>query len=119
MRPAQLSGLFLWARFPCHVGFRRLNPTCAGCPWQNGRIERLFGTLKEKLDQWCVENATGLSGALNIFAHWYNAVRPHQNLNGRTPLEAWTGIDPYRSAPKQAVWFEGWHRLLTGIYLRR
>lgn len=23
-----------------------------GCPWQNGRIERLFGTLKQKLDQW-------------------------------------------------------------------
>ena len=24
-----------------------------GCPWQNGRIERLFGTLKQKLD--CLE----------------------------------------------------------------
>jgi transposase InsO family protein len=22
-----------------------------GCPWENGRIERLFGTLKNKLDQ--------------------------------------------------------------------
>ncbi len=28
--------------------------TDPGCPWQNGRIERLFGTLKEKLDQWIV-----------------------------------------------------------------
>lgn len=25
--------------------------TDPGCPWQNDRIERLFGTLKEKLDQ--------------------------------------------------------------------
>ena len=25
--------------------------TDPGCPWQNGRIERLFGTLKQKLDQ--------------------------------------------------------------------
>ena len=25
-----------------------------GCPWQNGRIERLFGTLKSKLDRWRV-----------------------------------------------------------------
>ncbi len=24
------------------------------CPWQNGRIERFFGTLKEKLNQWRV-----------------------------------------------------------------
>jgi len=22
-----------------------------GCPWQNGRIKRLFGTFKRKLDQ--------------------------------------------------------------------
>ncbi|WP_426321949.1 integrase core domain-containing protein [Pseudoduganella sp. R-43] len=27
-----------------------------GMPWQNGRIERLFGTLKEKLDQLTVED---------------------------------------------------------------
>ena len=25
--------------------------TVPGCPWQNGRIERLFGTLKAKLDR--------------------------------------------------------------------
>ena len=24
------------------------------CPWQNGRIERLFGTLKQRLEQWQV-----------------------------------------------------------------
>ena len=26
----------------------------AGCPWQNGRIERFFGTLKQSLDSWQV-----------------------------------------------------------------
>lgn len=29
----------------------RHQKTDIGCPWQNGRIERLFGTLKERLDQ--------------------------------------------------------------------
>ena len=90
-----------------------------GCPWQNGRIERLFGTLKEKLDQWYVADKDQLSNALNIFAHWYNRVRPHQNINGRTPMEAWAGIDPYHGAPRQALWFEAWEGLLTGFYLRR
>ena len=54
----------------------------------------MFGTLKEKLDQWCVADKEQLNNALNIFARWYNAVRPHQSINGRTPLEAWDGIDP-------------------------
>jgi transposase InsO family protein len=27
----------------------RHRPTEIGCPWQNGRVERLFGTLKAKL----------------------------------------------------------------------
>lgn len=72
-----------------------------GCPWQNGRIERLFGALKRKLDQWRVVDGAQLQTALTTFAFWYNAVRPHQNLNGRTPLEAWDGIDPHQRVPTQ------------------
>lgn len=88
-----------------------------GCPWQNGRIERLFGTLKYKLDQWRVLDGEQLQAALKNFTFWYNAVRPHQHLNGRTPLEAWDGIDPYRRVPKRVEWFEAWEGLLTGFYL--
>jgi transposase InsO family protein len=90
-----------------------------GCPWQNGRIERLFGSLKEKLKQWTVANKTELDNALDAFAFWHNEVRPHQNLDGRTPVEAWEGTDPYRDAPKRAVWFTAWNGLLTGFYMRR
>ncbi|WP_397380055.1 integrase core domain-containing protein [Pseudomonas sp.] len=89
-----------------------------GCPWQNGRIERLFGTLKGKLDHWRVLDHEQLQRALGQFHFWYNAVRPHQNLNGRTPLEAWQGIDPYRQAPKREKWFEAWDGLLQGYHLR-
>ncbi|WP_152223094.1 integrase core domain-containing protein [Pseudomonas sp. SCB32] len=88
-----------------------------GCPWQNGRIERLFGTLKRKLDQWHVANGEQLQTALQTFGFWYNAVRPHQSLNGRTPLEAWSGVDPYQRIPKRVEWFEAWEGLLTGFYL--
>jgi hypothetical protein len=59
-----------------------------------------------------------LQNALTTFTFWYNAVRPHQNLGGRTPLEAWQGIDPYRRAPKREEWFEAWDGLLQGYHLR-
>jgi putative transposase len=92
--------------------------TDPGCPWQNGRIERLFGTLKNKLDQWTVAGIEQLNRDLNTFQHWYNHVRPHQNLEGRTPAEAWNGIAPYATKPKQEQWFEAWEGLLTGYRLR-
>jgi putative transposase len=125
--------------------------TTPGCPWQNGRIERLFGTLKDKLDQRiysprpqaglregrCAaagyppayslrvkglgvreEVMEQLNRDLSTFQHWYNHVRPHQNLDGRTPAEAWRGINPYAKPPKQEHWFEAWDGLLAGYELR-
>jgi transposase InsO family protein len=88
------------------------------CPWQNGRVERFFGTLKEKLDRWEVDSLSQLNHALGQFRFWYNHVRPHQNLNGRTPAEVWNGIDIYTKRPQREYWFEAWAGLLTGIYLR-
>lgn len=89
-----------------------------GAPWQNGRIERFFGTLKEKLDQWSVNDSGELNRALEIFAEWYNAVRPHAHLGRRTPLEQWNKIDPFRKAPKSVAWFCAWDGLLTGYRIR-
>jgi transposase InsO family protein len=92
--------------------------TDPGCPWQNGRIERLFGTLKDKLDQWTVAGIEQLNSDLHTFRHWYNHVRPHQNLEGRTPTEAWSGISPFAKPPKQEYWFEAWDGLLAGYELK-
>lgn len=92
--------------------------TDPGCPWQNGRIERLFGTLKQKIDQWQVPNFAQLNRDLDTFRHWYNHIRPHQNLNGKTPAEAWSGVNPYAKPPKQEHWFEAWDGLLAGYCLR-
>jgi len=92
--------------------------TTPGCPWQNGRIERLFGTLKQVLDCWIVSGIAQLNRDLDTFRYWYNHIRPHQNLDGRTPAEAWNGIDPYAKPSMQEHWFEAWDGLLRGYHLR-
>ncbi|MDE3072711.1 MAG: transposase family protein, partial [Pseudomonadota bacterium] len=40
------------------------------CPWQNGRIERFFGTLKNKLDRWAVADGIALNTSLVVFRCW-------------------------------------------------
>lgn len=89
------------------------------CPWQNGRVERFFGTLKERLDQLAVTSFDALNSALGEFRFFYNHVRSHQNLAGATPAEAWAGVDPYTTKFKREYWFEAWDGLLQGYYLRR
>lgn len=89
------------------------------CPWQNGRIERFFGTLKERLNAWAVEDFEQLRLALGDFRDWYNLVRPHEHLGVATPAEAWRRIDPMATAPGYVSEFTAWDGLLRGYYLRR
>lgn len=58
-----------------------------GKPWQNGRIERLFLTLKEKLNLITPVNSLALDCLLSDFTARYNLIRPHQHLHGYTPAE--------------------------------
>ena len=110
------SKRFRLALFALGVCHQRIDP---GCPWQNGRIERFFGTLKAKLDQIGVDSLDALNRALAEFRFFHNHIRPHQHLGGRTPAEAWAGIDPSATPPKRQYSFEAWDGLLVGYYLRR
>ena len=96
----------------------RLRYTQPASPWQNGRIERFFGTLKAQLRDAAVDDHGQLQNRLVEFRHYYNYVRPHQHLGGRTPSEAWRGIDPYRRPPRRRLWFEGWDGRLRGWLLQ-
>jgi transposase InsO family protein len=89
-----------------------------GKPWQNGRIERFFGTLKAALRDYAIRDGQHLWQALAGFHVWYNAVRPHQHLAGCTPSQVSRGIDPYRQQPKEALEFEAWDGRLRGWVLR-
>src|SRR6266568_4904499 len=98
------------------IGHQRTDP---GCPWQNGRVERFFGTLKEKLDRLAVDSFEALNAALIEFLFFHNHIRSHQNLRGSTPAEAWAGVDPFADSFKEEYWFEAWDGLLSGYYLQR
>jgi len=95
------------------------NMSRTGNCWDNACVERFFGTLKQKLDGWAVDGRGQLDLALADFRLWYNHVRPHRHLQGRTPAEAWSGIDPYATAPKDVRYFSAWDGLLTGFHIRR
>jgi transposase InsO family protein len=86
-------------------------------PWQNGRVERLIGTLKDKIGQLTIADPAQLAARLPEFVFWYNAVRPHQHLDGKTPLEAWHNVDVFNETPKRVYRFDAWDGLLTGYYL--
>ena len=58
----------------------RRGPPCQ--PWRNGRIERLFGTLKPILRKIKPATDAAMQKALAEFSHFYNQIRPHQNLAG-------------------------------------
>lgn len=91
------------------------------CPWQNGKIERLFGSLKWVLRRLSLADGAALDALLLDWQRWYNALRPYQNLGGLTPQEAWDGVDPFHApqAPKDVRFVEGWDGLIAGFRIRR
>jgi transposase InsO family protein len=70
-----------------------------GCPWQNGRVERLIGTVKRELASGPMADGSDFGSALHDIRCWYNHDRPHDHLQGRTPAEVWAGIDIFRAKP--------------------
>jgi len=98
-------------------------PACAESPphspWQNGRIERLFGTLKPLLKKLALANASAFDNALCEFRLFYNHVRTHQNLDGQTPAEVWETRGKALPPVRKTRLVSALGGLLVGYYLRR
>jgi putative transposase len=75
-------------------------------PWQSGRIERFWRTLKDALgtkpirfqqglrvmqEQMRFASLEAMQSVLSEFKDFYNHNRPHQALGGRTPAMVWHG----------------------------
>jgi transposase InsO family protein len=60
-------------------------------PQTLGKVERLHQTLKRYLAKRSpARTLVELQEQLDAFAHYYNAIRPHRALGGRTPLQAYS-----------------------------
>ena len=107
--------LFRLALFVLGIHHQRTEPFA---PWQNGRVERFFGTFKRSLRQLREEkpNAPLGEAKLRAFRLWYNHLRPHQSLAGLTPAEAWSGQGKGPRIGK-AVRLEAWGGVLSGFYV--
>lgn len=57
------------------------------CPWMNGKIERFFGSFKAAISRIVIEGADPRRRLIELRA-FYNHVRMHQHIDGRTPAEA-------------------------------
>jgi putative transposase len=92
----------------------------ARCPWQNGRIERFFGTLKPVLEQLALPTTLALQAALDEFTGFYNHARGHQGLHGLTPAQAWRGVThaDVRRCAGQGQWVQAFGGLLLAYRLR-
>jgi putative transposase len=80
--------------------------TALASPWQNGRIERFWRTLKFELQtktrqsiaqgiavqtRMKFASVAAMGCLLETFKDGYNGQRPHQSLKGATPATAWNG----------------------------
>lgn len=72
-------------------------------PQTCGKIERLHQTLKRYLArQPPAKTLTELQAQLDTFVHYYNDIRPHRALHGRTPLQAYSARTKARPASQDA-----------------
>jgi putative transposase len=92
-------------------------------PWRNGRIERLFGTLKPLLRNANVRCHATLWAALHEFMLFCNVIRPHQALDGLTPDEVWQARSladvQLAHGGRAGQWVHAVGRLLVGYHPRR
>jgi len=109
----------LWRRTMKLLGIRHQR-SAPGCPWQNGRIERFFGTLKSTLHGMVFPGRVAAQQVLDEFAGFYNHVRPHNGLGGLTPIEAWNGVtkqDVLRQAGR-GRWVQALDGRMVAYHLR-
>ena len=86
-------------------------------PWENGRIERLFGTMKESFQDIVFPTSKTLHNGLKEFRFFYNHICPHKHLGGRTPSEVWDKKNMVTSKQSTEVfYFEGLCGNVAGFY---
>jgi transposase InsO family protein len=88
-------------------------------PWQNGKIERLFGTMKRTFDDLVFPTVLTLEEGLREFRLFYNHIRPHQHLRYNTPANVWEGKPISTSTTaREIIYYRGLCDNVAGYYFR-
>ncbi len=91
-----LSRLSVWW-LRLGINIERIKP---GCPQQNGRHERMHLTLKKETTRPARANILQQQARFDDFVSEFNAERPHEALNMKTPGEVYQpSTRPYRGLP--------------------
>ena len=70
----------------CALGIQD-RPITPYCPWQNGYVERLIGSIKrECVNHFIIFDARHPRRLLRAYARYYNRSRTHLGLGGQTPI---------------------------------
>jgi len=110
---SKLMKFSLWV-----LGIKRQTTQIAS-PWQNGKIERLFGTMKQSFTDLVFPTVQSLEEGLSEFRFFYNHVRTHQNLDYNTPSEAWDNKTMMTSkTAKEICYYKGLCDNVAGFYYR-
>ena len=110
---SRLMKFTLWV-----LGIKRQTTQIAS-PWQNGKIERLFGTMKQSFNDLIFPTTQSLVSGLKEFRFFYNHIRLHQNLGYNTPVNVWDGkAMPNSKTAREIVYFQGLCDNVAGYYYR-
>ena len=110
---SKLMKFTLWV-----LGIKR-ETTQIASPWQNGKIERLFGTMKQSFTELVFPTTQSLENGLKEFRFFYNHIRMHQNLGYNTPANTWDGKPMSTSKTHtKLAYYEGLCGNVAGFYYR-
>jgi len=110
---SKLMRFILWV-----LGIRQ-ETTQIASPWQNGKIERLFGTMRQAFKDLVFPTVQSLENGLKEFRFFYNHVRLHQNLDYNTPVNAWDGKPmPNSKTAREIIYYRGLCGNVSGYYFR-
>lgn len=110
---SKLMQLSLWL-----LGIKRQTTQIAS-PWQNGKVERLFSTMKHAFRDIIFPTCKSLEDGLKEFRLFYNHIRPHQNLEYNTPANVWDSKPiATNKITKKIIYYEKLCGNIAGFYFR-
>jgi hypothetical protein len=95
----------------------KIETTQITSPWQNGKIERLFGTMKQSFRDLVFPTVQSLHEGLKKFRFFYNHIKLHQNLEYNIPANVWSNKPmPHSKTACEIIYYQGLCNNVAGYY---